>query len=248
VIRPGIDDRFISLEVDMLMLSATGEWQKAHPGAAIGVLEVSGVDNTRPAASLENRKRETEERLRVSFGGFSRQDFLMHPVMSAYEKYYKRFDKTYHVLLQAESIVHKGKNLPTVSPLVDANFAAEVETWILTAGHDVELLQEPVFFDVTRPGDVMVQMNGAAKDLRAGDMAMKDTGGVCCTILYGQDNRSPISARTSHVLYVAYAPAGVPAELVETQLRRIEENIRLFSPAAVKEQRRLLRAGEGSSA
>lgn len=38
---------------------------------------------------------------------------------------------------------------------------------------------------------------------------MRDTGGVCCTIFYGQDSRSPISAGTTHALYVAYAPAGI---------------------------------------
>jgi DNA/RNA-binding domain of Phe-tRNA-synthetase-like protein len=73
-------------------------------------------------------------------------------------------------------------------------------------------------------------------------MIMRDAEGVCCSIIYGQDARSPISSETSHVLYVAYAPAGVPAEAVESQLRRIEENIRLFSVDTTVEQRRLLAA------
>ncbi len=67
--------------------------------------------------------------------------------MAAYERYYKRFDKTYHVQLQVESIVLKGKNLPDVSPLVDANFIAEIETFVLTAGHDVMQLQGSVCMD-----------------------------------------------------------------------------------------------------
>jgi len=47
------------------------------------------------------------------------------------------------VQLQVESIVSKGKSLPNVTPLVDANFVAEVETLVLTAGHDVAKLQAP---------------------------------------------------------------------------------------------------------
>src|SRR4030095_4912840 len=132
--------------------------------------------------------------------------------------------------------------LPDVSPLVDANFIAEVETFILTAGHDVAKLRGAVSIDVAREGDTMTQMNGTSKAIRAGDMIMRDIDGICCTILYGQDNRSPISSETSHVLYVSYAPAGVPAEAVDLQLRKIEENIRLFSPAASVEQHRLLSA------
>ena len=71
-------------------------------------------------------------------------------------------------------------------------------------------------------------------------MVMRDANGVCCSILYGQDSRSPISSETSRVLYVAYAPVGVPAETVEAQLSKIEENVRLYWPKAIVEQHRLL--------
>ncbi|HET9905403.1 MAG TPA: hypothetical protein VFQ23_02145, partial [Anaerolineales bacterium] len=59
---------------------------------------------------------------------------------------------------------------------------------------------------------------------------------------YGQDNRSPISADTKHVLYVAYAPAGVPEEIVDMQLQKIVENVRLFSQVVTVEQHRLIKA------
>ncbi|MCJ7434251.1 MAG: hypothetical protein MUO77_12260 [Anaerolineales bacterium] len=224
----------------MLSISATDEWRTAHPGAAIGLLELSGVENTHPSLRLDEQKREVEARLREHCKGFTRQDFLSLPVMSDYERYYKRFNKTYHVQLQVESIVLKGKNLPDVSPLGDSNFMAEVETLVLTAGHDAAKLCEPVLMDVSREGDQITQMNGASKAIRAGDMIMRDAHGICCSIIYGQDNRSPISSETSRVLYVAYAPAGVPSETVDAQLRMIEGNIRLFSPIAIVERHQLL--------
>ena len=226
----------------MLSISATQEWRRAHPGATIGLLELSGIDNQSSSASLNERKRAVEARLRERYCGFTRPDFLALPLLAAYQRYYKRFDKTYHVQLQLESIVLKGKNLPDVSPLVDANFTAEVETMVLTAGHDVSKLLGDIRMDVSTEGDLMTRMNGAPKAILAGDMIMRDEVEVCCTILYGQDNRSPISAQTSHVLYVAYAPPGVLAAEVETQLRAVEENVRLFCPQAVLEQRLLLSA------
>jgi DNA/RNA-binding domain of Phe-tRNA-synthetase-like protein len=226
----------------MLSISGTEDWRTTHPGAVIGLLELSGVENSHTASQLDLRKRETEARLREIYKGYSRQDFLSLPVMSAYARYYKQFEKTYHVLLQVESLVLKGKNLPDVSPLVDSNFTAEVETLVLTAGHDAAKLRGPVVIDVTRVGDQIVQMSGTAKALPAGDMVMRDAQGVCCTILYGQDDRSPISPVTTHVLFVSYAPAGVPVETVDDQLLKIEANIKLFSPAAVVEQHRLLAA------
>lgn len=224
----------------MIIIPGSDAWKIAHPGAMIGLLELAGLENHLPCPQLNQRKRETEARLRRDYAGFSRQDFLALPVMAAYERYYKRFDKTYHVQLQVESIVLKGKNLPDVSPLVDANFTAEVSTFVLTAGHDVAWLEEPVWIDASRAGDEIMPMNGAARLIRADDMVMRDAHGVCCSILYGQDHRSPITADTRHVLYVAYAPPGVPADTVEAQLQQIEQNVRLFAPQAKVEQSWLL--------
>lgn len=229
----------------MLAITATDDWRTSHPGASIGLLELSGAVNPASCGQLDDRKREVETRLRTRCRGFTRPDFLSLPVMSAYDRYYNRFSKTYHVQLQVESIVLKGKNLPNVSPLVDANFMAEVETLVLTAGHDADRLHGPILVDVSKDGDRFVRMNGTVKEIRAGDMIMRDAEGISCSILYGQDNRSPISAATSRVLYVAYAPPGIPAEAVDAQLRRIEEYVRLFSPRAVTEQHRILRGSGG---
>ena len=161
--------------------------------------------------------------------------------MAGYVHYYKRFGKTYHVLLQLESIVLKSKGLPSVSPLVDANFTAEVETLVLTAGHDAQQLQGEISIDVARDGDKLTPMTSSApKAVPAGDMIMREAKSVCCSIIYGQDNRSTISAATSRVLYVAYAPAGVPKATVEAHLRLIEEHARLFCPRAVTEQQGML--------
>lgn len=226
----------------MLSISATDDWRTLHPGAIIGLLELSLAENHAESLALDHQKREIETSLRTRYQGYTRQDFLSLPVISAYDQYYKQFKKTYHVQLQIESIVLKGKDLPSVSPLVDANFMAEVETMVLTAGHDVAKLHQPVLIDVSRERDQLIQMSGAPKALHAGDMIMRDGQGISCSIIYGQDNRSPISALTTHVLYVAYAPNGVPKEAVEMQLQKIEEYVRLFSPRTVSEQHRLLLA------
>jgi DNA/RNA-binding domain of Phe-tRNA-synthetase-like protein len=226
----------------MLSISATHEWHATHTGAIIGLLELSGVEKTPSSSQIDQRKRETETRLRERYKGFTRQDFLSLPVMSAYARYYRRFNKTYHVQLQVESIVLKGKDLPTVIPLVDSNFMAEVETFVLTAGHDVGKLLGPILIDVSREREHITQMNGTYKAIREGDMIMRDANGICCSVIYGQDNCSPISPETSCVLYVAYAPTGIPSETVDTQLKKIEDNIRLFCPNAFVEYRQLLYA------
>jgi DNA/RNA-binding domain of Phe-tRNA-synthetase-like protein len=224
----------------MREITATQEWHLAYPRSCIGLLEIAGVQNHLPSAGLEQRKRQIEAELRQRYQGFTRQDFLSLPVISAYWRYYKRFDKTYHVLLQLESLVLKNKDLPLVSPLVDANFMAELETLVLTAGHDLEKLHGPLLMDVSSISDQMTRMGGRPKQLPAGDMIMRDARGVACSILYGQDDRSPISPETKHVLYVSYVPAEVPVDSVHQQLDRILEHVHLFSPAALPVRREVI--------
>lgn len=220
----------------MLSIFATLAWHTAHPGAVIGLLELSGITQPKLSPELEQIKQETEFRLRQKYQAGTRKDLASHPVMAAYIRYYKRFKKSYHVLLQAESIALKNKSLPEICPLVDSAFVSEMETFVLTAGHDVSLLMPPILIDVSHEDDQMVQMDGTVKTIRAGDMIMRNAEGISCSILYGQCKRSPITAETKHVLYVAYAPSGVPQDTVRTHLLKIETNIRLYAPDAVLEQ------------
>ncbi|MBV6397531.1 MAG: hypothetical protein HFACDABA_03145 [Anaerolineales bacterium] len=72
--------------------------------------------------------------------------------------------------------------------------------------------------------------------------AWRDATGVVCSILYGQDNVSPITPSTTHALYVAYAPAGVSPEVVKGHLRKVEESVRVFCPKVRVEQLRMMLA------
>lgn len=69
----------------MILISATDEWRRAHPGAAIGLLELTDVENTHPSDALDERKRKTEADLRDRYRGFTRNDFRSLPVMAAYD-------------------------------------------------------------------------------------------------------------------------------------------------------------------
>ena len=217
------------------MIECTDKWHKTFEGGHVGVLLMGRVDNSKRHTPLDKKKRDLETRLRATYAEFSRKDFLDIEVLGAYRDYYKQFGNTYHVQGQLESVVHKGKNLPSVNPLVDANFIAELDSFVLTAGHDADLLRPPIIIDVTEDGELFTQMNGKDKRLKANDIMMRDNEGIVCTILYGQDDRTAISPRTKRALYVAYAPDGVPKGSVQTQLELIKENVLLFAPEALTE-------------
>lgn len=224
----------------MLVINETERWKLAHPESLVGFLEVTNIELINHSNTLEIHKKVVEVMIREKYKNYTRQEFLSIPVMGAYQRYYKKFSKTYHVLQQVESIVNKNKSLPSVTPLVDSNFISEVDTLILTAGHDVDHLRGSIVLDISVPGDIIPRMKGDQKEILPGDMVMRDDQGVCCSILYGQDSRSIIRSETKHVLFVSYAPAGVPEKLVSGHLDEIFNNILLFSPFAKIEQKKMI--------
>jgi DNA/RNA-binding domain of Phe-tRNA-synthetase-like protein len=204
-------------------------WHTAFPDAHIGVLHLLGVNNT-PTQALEPHKRRLEQRLRQLYQHKSRAELLELPVLAAYKHYFKRFDKTYHVQLQLESVVHKEKSLPQVNPLVDAYFMAELETHVLVAGFDNGWLESPRIGVST--GSESLLQHGKTQTLKAGDMVMFDGESAVCSVLYGQEAKSLISPQTHSALFVAYAPSGVGQQAVQTLLETIVEHVQIFSPEA----------------
>ena len=51
-------------------------------------------------------------------------------------------------------------------------------------------------------------------------------------MLRGPDLRTRITAETRHVLFAAYAPAGVGEDAVRKHLEDIQENVQLVTPEA----------------
>ena len=210
-------------------------WRAAYPEAHAGVLIVRGAANPSQDAGLEKRKSELEAELRARFSGSDRPALLQLPELRAYDEYYRRFKKPYHIQLQLDSIVFKGKTIPTVAALVEAMFMAEMEDLLLTAGHDLDVLRLPLTLDVGSGTEAYTLMRGEAQTLKAGDMFIRDEEGVISSVIYGPDRRTQIRPETKNAVFTAYAPPGIAGGAVKSHLEHILRNIKLFAPEAVAE-------------
>jgi DNA/RNA-binding domain of Phe-tRNA-synthetase-like protein len=214
------------------MLIVSDAWRAAFPGAAAGLLAMRDVVNPASHEALDHRRAEVEARLRERYGRLSRAEIVALASVKPYADYYGRFDKTYHVQLQLESVALKGKPLPRGAGLVGAMFMAELENQMLTAGHDGDALDGPVHLDVARGDEDYVLFNGKTQALKAGDMFMRDGRGVISSVLYGPDQRTQIRVTTRQVVFAVYAPPGVDPARVTGHLDTIAGNVRLIAPAA----------------
>jgi len=214
------------------MFTMSDAWRAAYPDAAIGVLAMCGVTNPEGHAELDARKEELEDELRARFSGHDRAALKSIPVIRAYNDYYKRFGKSYHVQLQLESIVHKGKSIPRVAALVESMFMAELKNQMLTAGHDLDALEMPVGVDVAQGDENYTRINGQEQQMKPGDMMISDARGIISSVVYGPDQRTQITPKTTRVLFTVYAPPRIDAETVRLHLEDIQANVLVVSPDA----------------
>jgi len=214
------------------MFSITSAWKSAFPGAHVGVLVMRNASNPAHHTALEKRKAELEEQLRSQFSGQDRVAIASHPVLKAYSEYYRQFKKTYHIQLQLESIVLKGKSIPSVAALVEAMFMAEMQDMLLTAGHDLDTLHLPLTLDVATGTERYTLLRGEEQTLKPGDMMIKDQMGIISSILYGPDQRTQITPETSNAIFTVYAPPGIEEQAVTEHLKHIKKNVMIFAPLA----------------
>jgi len=182
-----------------------------YPGAMFGGLIVKNLSNKK-TSSLERSKRSLEKEIRENY-----PEPVCDPMVKNYETYYKQWGKTYPIKFQIETI-KKGGKFPKVSALVDSMFLAELQNRILTSGHSLDEIKEPLFFDLANEGEEYLKLNGKKQVLNNRDIVLRDGDDVLASILYGPARRTSISLNTSNVLYFAWCPYSIDEDLLEQHL------------------------------
>ena len=214
------------------MLFVSEAWKTTYPGAAAGILVMKNVVNPSRHSDFDRHKEEFQKQLRSRFAGYDRAGLKALPTIQAYNTYYKRYKKSYHVQLQLESVALKGRSIPRIAALVEAMFVAELNGLLLTAGHDLETVRQPIRLEVADGTESYTLLNGKGQLLKAGDMFMADAEGVISSVVYGPDQRTRITIETRQVFFGVYAVPGVENQAIQDHLEDIRDNIMLFAQEA----------------
>ena len=214
----------------MLTLTISKKIKTIYPEALLGILAIRNVCNPNQHEELNRCKLDLENNLREKYAGLDKAYLKNMEPIKTYGDYYKRFKKTYHVLLQLESIVFKNKSIPKVASLVEAMFMAELKNLLLTAGHDLDAIDLPIKLEVSSGGEKYIQLNGQEKELIPNDMMVSDLQGVTSSIIYGPDKRTQIKPDTRNVLFVVYAPPGIEKPKILQHLQDIQNYVHIIAP------------------
>ena len=153
-----------------------------------------------------------------------------------YYKYFKKFKKTYTVMMQAESILLKNRSFPDINLINQVAFLTELKTYILLGSHDADKIDGPL---ILFRGTEKVPFNGmGGRDVHIypGDVSGKDNQGIILSMIAGADNRTCISPETRRTVYFVFGVDGMDARAIFKTLDILEEYALTLAPDALTER------------
>jgi DNA/RNA-binding domain of Phe-tRNA-synthetase-like protein len=217
----------------------TDVFRSAFPIGIFGALTAQGCANRPRPVALAEEQRAVESRLRARVGAGSVDSDL---IAGAYALYFRRYGGRYPVVHQAKTVL-AGRSIESPSALVEAMFTAELDSLVLTSGHDLRSLVWPLSVDVAREGEVYTRISGKEQALRPGDMVVRDGGGIIASVFHGPDFRTRVQPDTDAALFGAWCPTGIPATAVDAHLGRLAWLLNLEWPEATIGAPLVLNAG-----
>ena len=203
------------------MIKISPSVKSTFPESKFGMMIVKGLCSPIERAVMDNIIATEIEQMKSNNSGYERKPAMTKEPLCHYAAYYKRYNKTYHVLGQLESVLLKGKSIPPVGIPVEAMFLAEVKNLLLTAGHDLEMIEGDLTVNIATEPLNYRGISGKEQQLLKNDLYLSDEKGILSSIMTGPDYRTRITESTQNALYFVYGVEGVTGPLILSHLKTI---------------------------
>ena len=199
-------------------------------GIPFGLVEVRYPDPAAWRAEDFYALAETElAGLKERFAQYDRKAvFSEHP----YSRFFKKFKKTYPVMLQLESFLLKSRPFPRSSPAAEVPFLAELMTLVLSGAHDVQGVQGEICLYSALEKEPFPGMRGEEAHTYPGDVCGRDEGGVIFSMIAGADERTCVKPGSRHVFYPVFGVPDQPSEALREPMEQIARYARVLSSEA----------------
>ena len=165
------------------MVQITKENGMQHAGVPFAWVEVQYPDKTQwDETGFYDMVEQHVAALREQYRDYVRADvFGQNP----YFRYFRKFKKTYPVMMQFESVLLKGREFPRWNAVTAVPFLAELETHVLTGTHDVEQLLGPAELYLAQAKEPFAGLRGDLVHTYPGDVCARDEGGIIFSMILG---------------------------------------------------------------
>ena len=150
---------------------------------------------------------------------------------NAHYRYFKKFKKTYPVMLQFESVVLKGRPFPDFNPVSEVAFLAELTTFVLSGAHDADSIDGDIQLYTADSKEDFEGLNGTLHTY-PGDLSARDSSGIIFSMIAGTDSRTCAKTDSLNVVYPVFCTRDTPAEAVEKAADAIARYAKVLCPDA----------------
>lgn len=199
-------------------------------GVRFGVLEVAFPEREAwDLPAFEARKEREIAGLKSAFAGYDRKAVFGE---NPYNRYFKRYKKTYPVLQQLESLLLKGRPFPGGNPVNEIAFLTELQTQMLLGTHDVDRMRGAVELFCPTEKLPFPGMRGEEVHTYPGDVSGRDEDGIILSMIAGADERTCIRPDSRHIAYLFFGAPGVTGEQIRALQSLLAGHVRTLSPSA----------------
>lgn len=195
--------------------------KEVYTNASFGIMVAQEVNAAADRSRMDILKNTEIDRIKTEHKEYERKTAINSEPVCHYVTYYKKFKKTYPVLLQLESILLKDKGIPNVGIPVEAMFLAEVNNQLLTAGHDLNQIDGDITMNIATGTENYRGISGKDQQLTQNDLFLSDKSGILSSVLNGPDYRTRITDTTQNALYFVYGVDGITKEQIRNHLANI---------------------------
>ena len=148
-----------------------------------------------------------------------------------YVKFFKKFKKTYPVMLQFESVCFKDRPFPAFNPISEIAFLAEITTFVLSGAHDIDSISGDVQLYIAAEKEDFEGMHGTLHTY-PNDFCARDDKGIIFSLIAGTDSRTCAKQDSSYVLYPVFGTPDIPLETIEKGIDTICRYVKVIAPDA----------------
>ena len=152
-----------------------------------------------------------------------------------YVRFFKKFKKTYPVLLQFESMIIKRQPFPFDNPVTEVPYLLELTTCVLSGTHDVDKIMGAVELSSGTEKEPFVGIHGRDVHTYPGDMVARDGGGIIISEIAGADDRTCARPESRHVIYPVFSTPDMSTDIISGAIERLLRYVKVLDPAAETE-------------
>ncbi len=147
-----------------------------------------------------------------------------------YNRYFKKYKKTYPVLQQFESWLLKGRPFPSGNPINEIAFLTELKTRTLLGTHDIDAFIGTAELFCPDAKIEYTGLRGEPVHCYPGDVTGRDDGGIILSMIAGADDRTCLHPDSRHISFLFFGVPGVTKEEIAAVQRLLIGYVKTLVP------------------